>query len=81
MVRKIYLVGLLVDDRLNEVVVRNYIHRAIKHFHESKDDQGSFQGAARPERIAVIDVDNSANRTLQEMTDFFTVMDRMEGKK
>lgn len=80
--RKIYLVGFLADEKLNDIVLRRYVQRAMKHYHENGDQERTFSGANPLTRIAVVEVErDSANRTLQEMVDFFKVMDRMQGKE
>lgn len=80
MKRQIFLIGLMVDERLESSVVRNYITRAVKHYHREADDQGSFHGVRDPERIAVIEIEKAEESltNLKELVDFFKVMDRMQ---
>lgn len=82
LVRKFYIVGVMVDDRLPDRVPLNYIQRSIKRYHEEVDIQNPFHGVNPPERVTVIEADlNSLDKSLEYITRVFNTMDRIEGKK
>lgn len=80
--RKIFLVGFLADERIGDKVLRRFVHRAIKHYPDKGDEENTFSGVDQPSRIVVLDVEkDTISLNIQEMVDFFNVMDRMQGKE
>lgn len=80
--RKIFLVGFLADEKISDPILKRYVQRSLKHYHEEGDEEATFSGVDPLTRIAVIDVErDTINRNVQEMVDFFNVMDRMQGKE
>lgn len=82
MKRKIYLVGVYVDEAVSDDIFRRYVGRAIKRFHNDTDQQDTFSGGGihKPERIVVADIDDfDMDTTVEGLTKVYKTIDRLKG--